>query len=917
MKYTRILLSLVICGFLTTLASAQSPKTDVVLSDYGKLPLSFEANGGQTDAQVKFLSRGKGYSLFLTGNEAVIALKKPASHSPKRKGLSGRGLVEPQKQSAGEGTVLRMQLAGANAAPQVIGAEELPGKVNYFKGNDPKKWRTNVPTYAKVKYEGVYPGVDLIYYGNQGRLEYDFVVAAGANPSAIQLKFDTGRKLHIDNEGGLVLGGEGSEVRFEKPVVYQEHGAERIPVEGSYVVASGDQIRFRLGDYDHSLPLVVDPVLSYSTYLGGSASDSASGIAVDASGNAYVTGTTSSINFPTANSLQATYGGGNEDAFVAMLNPSGSALVYSSYLGGSGGDFGYAIAVDTAGNAYVTGYTYSTNFPTVNPMQAALHAPNGNAFVSKLNSSGSALIYSTYLGGSGFGDYGNGIAVDASGNAYVAGVTRSYDFPTVNPIQATNHATPDRGSYNAFISELNSSGSALVYSTYLGGSIGDSASAIAVDASGSAYVTGSTSSSDFPTVNPIQPTLHLAGARNAFVSKLNSSGSALVYSTYLGGSSIYDGASAIAVDTTGNAYITGTTGSPDFPITAHPLQPVFGLGIDAFVAKLNPSGSALVYSTYLGTGGRSTNDAGAGIAVDGSGNAYVTGATSSFLPTGNFPTVNPLQTYGGAGDAFVSIINPTGLALVFSTFLGGSSTDTGAGIAVDGSGNAYVTGSTQSTNFPTANALQPTFGGGNTDAFVAKISFGSATTTSLASSANPSFGQSVTFTATVTSNAAGTPTGTVTFYDLSDVHFYTRVLGSAPLNGSAQATLTTSSLSGGTHSISAVYYGDANFAWSTSAPLSEDVLGLQSITVSPNPASVTVGDTLQFTATGHYADGSTANLNKAVIWSSSNTSLATISNDYVSKGLATGVAASKKTAVTITATQGSITGTAQLTVTHY
>jgi len=404
-------------------------------------------------------------------------------------------------------------------------------------------------------------------------------------------------------------------------------------------------------------------------------------------------------------------GGGYEDAFVAKLNPAGSALVYSTYLGGSYQDFGYAIAVDSSGNAYVTGWTQSSDFPTANPLQANLRGQYGNAFVAKLNAAGSALVYSTYLGGS-YQDFGYAIAVDSSGNAYVTGVTDSSDFPTHNPLQ------PHLGqveSDNAFVTKLNPAGSALVYSTYLGGSVGnvdDEGYAIAVDSSGNAYVAGYTRSSDFPTHHPLQA--HLRGNYNAFVAKLNAAGSALIYSTYLGGS-YQDFGYAIAVDSSGNANVTGQTFSTDFP-TANPLQPNLRGFPNAFVAKLNAAGSALVYSTYLGGSG---DDVGYSIAVDSSGNAYVAGQTSS----SDFPTVNPLQANKrGILNAFVAKLNAAGSALIYSTYLGGSYQDWGNAIAVDSSGNAYVTGQACSSDFPTHNPLQAHLGGVNDcNAFVAKI----------------------------------------------------------------------------------------------------------------------------------------------------------------------------------------------------
>ncbi len=676
-------------------------------ASYGKLPLSFERNAGQTDASVRFLSRGPGYALFLTGNEAVLSLEKRRAKA-----------ISPP-------AAFRMSLAGANPNATVTGLDELPGKSNYFIGNDPAKWRTNVPTYAKIKYQNVYRGIDLVYYGNPQQLEYDFLVAPGADPKAISLDVaairsssDGGRRtpLRLDANGDLVIQAGEDQVRLHKPVVYQAaEGAARHFVDGHYLLKGDNRVSFEVASYDPGKTLVIDPVLVYSTYLGGSGSDNGAGIAVDSAGNAYVMGSTSSTDFPTASPLQAASGGGFSDVFVAKLNPSGSALVYSTYLGGSGYDLGYGIAVDSAGNAYVTGYTDSSNFPIASPLQAVFGGGAADAFVAKLNPTGSALVYSTYLGGNG-ADQGSGIAVDSSGNAYVTGGTQSTNFPTASPLQAVfGGSSSDE---EAFVAKLNPAGSALVYSTYLGGSGPDYGYGIAVDSLGNAYVTGYTDSTNFPTANPLQAVSGGSGAiftGDVFVAKLNPAGSALVYSTYLGGSGD-DVGYGIAVDSLGNAYVTGYTTSTNFP-TASPLQAAYGGSGNAFVAKLNPSGSALVYSTYLGG---SDNDSGQGIAVDSSGNAYVSGYTQS----SRFPIAIPLQAgLSGLEDAFVAKLNSSGSALVYSTYLGGSSYDAGSGIAVDSAGNAYVTGWTESTDFPTANPLQAVFGGLQ-NVFVTKIGVG-------------------------------------------------------------------------------------------------------------------------------------------------------------------------------------------------
>jgi hypothetical protein len=611
-----------------------------------------------------------------------------------------------------------MKLQGANARASVTGADALPGKSNYFTGSDPSQWRTDVPTYGAVKYAGVYPGIDLVYHGNQRLLEYDFLVAPGADPRAIGIRFQGARKLTVNRDGELVIGLGGSEVIEHAPVVYQEIGGQRQAVAGRYVLRGRGRVGFSVAEYDHRQPLVIDPTLVYSTYLGGGGNGNDGGfIAVDTSGNAYVTGVTNTCDFPTTPGAFQTTCGGNGDAFVIKLNAAGSAPVYSTYLGGANGDEGEGIAVDASGNAYVIGIA-GPNFPTT-PGAFQTTFPSValyTAFVTKLNVTGSALVYSTYLGGSSFG-WGSGIAVDASGNAFVVGSTESGDFPTTpGALQATWG-----GGWDVFVSKLNAAGSALVYSTYLGGSGEDGAGGIAVDASGSAYVTGHTYSANFP-ITPGAFQTMLSGTAAAFVTKLNASGSGLVYSTYLGGSG-EDFAGGIALDASGNTYITGGTGSSNFPTTPGAFQTAYAGNGDAFVSKLNAAGSVLVYSTYLG--GTTDSDSGIAIALDASGNAYVTGQTSS----NNFPTTPGAfqTTFAGLWfDCFVTKLNATGAALLYSTYLGGSGTGQGNGIAVDASGNAYVAGPTSSADFPiTPGAFQTKYqAGGYFEPFVSKLSLG-------------------------------------------------------------------------------------------------------------------------------------------------------------------------------------------------
>jgi hypothetical protein len=849
--------------------------------NYGRIPLSFEANRGQADKTVKFLSNGSGYSLFLTDSSAVLALTKPEVSSAKPGQTVGNGLKPASARPARKTYVVRMDLVGANRAMQVTGVDQLPGTANYFIGNDPAKWHSGVPTFAKVKCADVYPGVDLVYYGNQRQLEYDFVVAPGASPKPIRLEFAGAKKLDLTNNGDLTVSAANGEIAFHKPVVYQVKDGVRQPIDGQFAMLSKNTIGFTLGRYDHSKPLVIDPVLSYSTYLGGTLADAAYGIAADSSGNAYVVGTTFSTNFPvTAGAFQSANNEpvGFQCAFVTKLNPTGTALVYSTYLGGSGnpgnhaiyGDVGVGIAVDSAGDAYVTGDANSTNFPvTTGAFQTVNNStkPNTeNAFVTELNPTGTALVYSTYLGGNNQ-DYGSGIAVDSSGNAYVTGRASSSTFPvTPGAVQVDNLSDLTIGWTDAFVTKLNSTGTALVYSTYLGGSLyGAQGVGIAVDSSGDAYVTGSAASTDFPITNGAFQTTNFAAAGagpqtvayNVFVTKLNPTGTALVYSTFLGGS-IDDYGAGIALDGSGDAYVTGEAWSQNYPVAGNAYQstnPAYANDAPTgFVTEVNPAGTGLVYSTFLGGSGfppqncgsdctsSGSGDSASAIAVDGLGDAYVTGsAISSNFPTtsGAYQTVN---NAAGRSDpvginAFITKLNPGGSQLLYSTYFGGNTQDFGYGIALDGVGGVYVAGLTSSTNFPTTTGAYQIASGGDEDAFIAKFAIGTvpttiATTTTLMSSANPQVqGSSVTFTATVTpASGTGVPTGNVVF-SVDGTSESTVALG-----GTGEAAYSTSSLATGQHTILASYGGSTAYT-ASSGTLTETISEPQVAT--PN----VVGDT--------------------------------------------------------------------------
>lgn len=691
-------------------------------------PIVFEVNEGQADPRIKFLSRAAGRALYLTGNGAVVVLRSP--HAGRDKA--------PE-------TVVQMTLEGANPHPQITGSEKLPGRVNYFIGNDRKEWRTNVSTYRKVRYSQIYPGIDALYYGNPEDLEYDFIVAPGADPEQIRLNVGGTRKTYIDDKGDVILRTDAGDVRLQHPTIYQETGGKKHEIAGGYALEAGT-LRFRVASYDHRKPLVIDPVLAYSTYLGGNDTDEGQAVAVDKDGNVYVAGLTHSANFPISGSAAVpAFPGfpGALSAFVTKLNPTTGALIYSTYIGGDNDTSAWALAVDASGNAYVTGGTIAMNFPTQNPVQAQ-YAGSADVFLSKLNADGSGLLYSTYFGGFS-ADYGYGIAVDGSGLVYITGST-SFSPSTFFPVFRTTPGVVEPqvpcstnacgSNLHAFVAKFDTTQSgdaSLLYSTYLAGSAGEIGYAIAVDTSGNAYVTGYTASSDFPTLRPLQATCASCPQGDAFVSVLNPTGSSFLYSTFLGGSG-FDSGFGIAVDTAGNAYVTGSTSQPGgnggpigFPVTSSAFQTTT-VSEAAFITKLNPAGSALMYSTYFGNVGTY----GTGIGVDVSGNVYIAGTTiDPALPVRD--ALQPVLKASGSPNAFLARFDPAksgDASLIYSTYLGGTQGELGdslaifgrVGLAVTGSGAAYLSGTTKSVDFPiTADAFQPSHGGGVRDAFVTVI----------------------------------------------------------------------------------------------------------------------------------------------------------------------------------------------------
>ena len=667
-----------------------------------QLPHYFIANAGQLDAQVAFYARSRGHTIYFTPAEVVLAL--------------------PQN-------VLRLQFLGANRQVTLQGSELTPAQVSYFIGNDPARWRTGIPTYHEVVYHDLYPGIDAHFAGQQqGELKYTFVVQPGAAVARIRLAYAGATGLHLDTNGDLIVEtGAGSDsLKDSRPYVYQDVDGQRIEVEAAFALRADRSYGFTItGDYDRSYPLVIDPGLLYSTYLGGSnQNDSGGGIAVGAAGCAYVTGFTSSADFPTTlmnaydPSLSGTY-----DAFVAKIDTteSGAAsLLYCTYLGGSTNEYGQGIDVDGSGYVYVTGNTSSNDFPTLNAYDNT-HNGDYDVFVAKFDmtqSGAASLLYSTYLGGTDI-DYGYGISTAGTGYAFVTGKTYSTDFPTLNAYDPTFNG----GTYDGFVTKLDttqSGSSSLLYSTYLGGTNYDYGAGIMAGTSSIVYMTGHTQSTDFPTTANAYDTGH-NGYVDVVVTKINttlSGTSSLLYSTYLGGIG-YDEGHGIVMGRGGSAYVTGTTASTDFP-TKNAYDSSQNGSYDAFVARLDmtQSGTAsLVYSTYLGGAGY---DDGNGIA--GVNYLYVTGRTGS----ANFPTLGAYDSTfnGGSYDAFVAKLSWTATgtsSLLYSTFLGGSSDDIGYGIAADTGDCAYVTGYTVSTNFPLRNAYDSTYNGGYNDVFVTKL----------------------------------------------------------------------------------------------------------------------------------------------------------------------------------------------------
>ena len=649
-------------------------------------PRYYEVNKGQAPANIKFLRREHGYVLLLSPAEVVLRPNRDFDL------LAASGADPMHGHEAG----LRIRFAGSDPRARIAGQRPLRGKSHYFVGGRSSDWITGVSHFGAVEYKQIYPGVDIFFHADSTSVEFDFILEAGADPGAVRIETAGARHVGLADSGDLVLETDSGNYQLHAPKIYQKTRNGTALIDGGFILLDGDKIGMRVGRYDVAFPLVIDPVLTYSSYAGGSGTDEAHGVAVDAAGNVYLSGNTTSPDFPTMNPYQSGLGG-FRSAFVMKLDPAGE-LVYATYIGNDVAE-ARGIALDAEGSVYLTGSTSSTTFPLVNPFQS-VNRGLIDAFALKLSATGDHLWYSTYLGGRAI-DRGRSIAVDTAGYAYITGATSSTNFPVANAFQGT-HA----GNVDAYITRLNPAGGSLSYSTFLGGAGSDYAYAISVNVSGEAFVTGYTNSAGFPLFSPLQN--EIVGGNDAFVTKLDAAGSP-VYSSFWGGSGD-DTGSAITLNDSGHIYLAGQTTSDDLTML-NAWQPVRRGGTDAFLARFDPTGANVEFSTYLG--GNSNDDAYA-VTVDAAGGVYLAGATES----ADFPQMSPVQgAFGGVVDAFVAKLTASG-ALGYSTYLGGVGNDRVRAIVADAGGDVYVAGITGSTNFPVPNGQQTIYGGGTTDAFV-------------------------------------------------------------------------------------------------------------------------------------------------------------------------------------------------------
>ena len=683
-------------------------------AQFNNSPVGFELyknnTGSIPGSKDRYVSRGNNYALFLTPSEAVVT-------------LAANQNISNRENKPATNSVLHMQYLGANKSAKLNGQDDFGSKSHYYIGNDPSKWVKDVTRYGKVQYKDLYPGIDLVFYGNQSELEYDFIVAPGVDPDIIRLGFSGADKLSLNQQGDLLIRTPAGIVLQKKPLVYQTRNGQKEIIAGSYALLDNYTIGFDLGSYDHSLPLIIDPVLYYTTYIGGSDQDNGTRIAIDQQGYIYITGYTFSTDFPSGAVL-----GSDISTFVTKLTPDGTSVVFSLYLGGSGVDRGRDIAIGDDGNIYIIGETTSLDFPVLASAPQSQNNGGTDVFLSVLSPGGNHLHYSTYYGGSGY-DAGHGIALGNNDAVYLTGETWSNDLAITKGAFDTSCGSGTtcvtNQNYDAFFAVLDVLNSNIVYSTYLGGSSDDKGHAVAVDlTTGYGYIAGQTNSSEFPRLNPILPITSFSGDNlDGFLTVIDpalTGRSSLVYSTLIGGQN-EDVVDSITLDTEGNAYIFGYTNSIDFPVK-NAYQPYLRGETDSFIAKINPAATtgpaSLIYSTYLGGSGA---ELAYGVAVDEFNRAYIVGTTSSV----DFPTVAAFQTENAGGvDAFVATVGVNGNALTYASYLGGSGDETGSGIAVASDGTTYIVGDSASTNLPASLMLAQSTINENVDtinAFVAKI----------------------------------------------------------------------------------------------------------------------------------------------------------------------------------------------------
>jgi hypothetical protein len=901
----------------TQSSSPLTPAQQQAADSYAKLPVSFVENRGQTDAQVRYVAQGDGYTFFMTPNEVMLSFAKaPAEHQ------------------APQDLALALRFVGSNPTVEPAGSAPAPGVINDLRGADPSVWNTGMAQYRDVVYPDLWPRIDMRVREQSGVLKYEFHVHPGASPSDIQLAYGGADGLALSDAGGLQIATPLGTLEDSVPLSYQEIDGADVPVTSRYVLddhadANG-RFSFDVGDYRPDRELIIDPGVQYTTFLGGSSAETGVSVAIDSAGNAYIAGTTQSPNFPTTTGAFDRTGAPQNfpDVFVTKLNPAGTALVYSTFVGGSDMEFAQGMALDGSGNVYVTGQTKSSNFPTSGgAFDRSLNIPpncprcatdNTDNFVFKLNAAGSALTYSTYLGGTEY-DAARGIAVDGSGNAYLSGETLSGDYPTT----AGAFDRSRNGEYDMFVTKLNTTGSALVYSTFLGGAAVDNGGRLKVDSGGNAYVLGFTSSTDFPTTTGAFDTT-ANGGFDGTLTKLNAAGSALVYSTFFGGND-FDGGAGLVIDSGGNTYVAGSTPSANFPTTPGAYDRSFNNG-DAFLAKFNATGSALVFSTFVGG---ADYDSFSSVVLDSTGNAWLTGGTSS----ADFPTTAgaPDSTFNGGGDAVIAELNPTGSALLFSTFLGGSQSEGGADLARDANGDVYVTGSTFSQNFPaTVGAFDRVWNGDLQifwgDAFVTKLDIDAGGSTP---PAPPSVPGAPTLVSPFNASTQPQPitfdwneVGSAVSYNIQidDSSAFT-----APLvrdQSVASSVYATSDLSTSTHfwRVRGVNSAGVAGAWSATRSFTPQTAPppSQLSTIDLNPATIVGGNA----STGTVVMTTSATGGAVISLSSSNPAVAGVpatstvaANGFTGTFVVNTTAVTTTTPVTITATYNGVTRSATLTVT--